>query len=112
MTQDVVAHSEALCPGQVHLWWSSLNVSDPVSDTLAGDTLSADEHERAARFYFPRDRRQFVLARGMLRSILALYVGRRPQEIRFQDLAHGKPRLVDPELDVEFNLTHSRIAAG
>jgi 4'-phosphopantetheinyl transferase len=107
MTQEVVSHSQALNPGQVHLWWRSLNVSDPVSDALVGETLSPDEHERAARFYFARDRRQFVLARGMLRVILALYVGRRPQDLRFQYLAHGKPRLADPVVDVEFNLTHS-----
>jgi 4'-phosphopantetheinyl transferase len=88
----------------VHLWWRSLNLSDPVSDALVGETLSPDEHERAARFYFARDRRQFVLARGMLRAILALYVGRRPQEIRFQlfmgRCASGPPRAMKMGLSV------------
>jgi 4'-phosphopantetheinyl transferase len=92
---------------EVHLWWSALNVSEPVSDARISEVLSADEQARAARFHLGRDRRRFILARGMLRHILARYVGRRPQEIRFQYSLQGKPRLADPLSDIEFNLAHS-----
>jgi 4'-phosphopantetheinyl transferase len=87
---------------EVHLWWSTLNQPESV-----GDVLSADEQARAARFHFARDRRRFILARGMLRHILAQYVDRQPQEIKFQYSLHGKPRVADPPTDLEFNLTHS-----
>lgn len=103
-----MAHSQQLSPGEVHLWWRLLNLSEPVSDVLIDEVLSPDEHQRAARFRFARDRHLFILARGMLRSILALYLGQRPHEVRFQYMPSGKPRLVvDPRIDLEFNLAHS-----
>lgn len=97
---------EELRPGQVHLWWSILNLTEPLGSATVYDMLSPDEVERAARFYFMRDRQRFILARGMLRSLLGLYTGMPPQEIRFQYLASGKPRLKSCN-DLEFNLAHS-----
>lgn len=107
MIQDLCTHSQQLRPGEVHLWWSARNASEPVSDARVGEVLSPDERERAARLHCARDRRRFILARVMLRNILALYVDRRPQEISFQYLSRGKPRLAEPETDLEFNLAHS-----
>src|SRR6266542_3106760 len=55
--------------------------------------LCADEVTRAERFRFQRDRNRFIVARGMLREILAYYIGEMPPEIRFKYNAHGKPAL-------------------
>ncbi|MBI4788811.1 MAG: 4'-phosphopantetheinyl transferase superfamily protein [Chloroflexi bacterium] len=92
--------------GDVHLWWGWLDASEPAGDILATEVLSLDERERAARFHFARDQQRFILARGMLRHVLARYVCRRAQDITFQYLSHGKPRLADSG-DIEFNLAHS-----
>ncbi|MCI0476881.1 MAG: 4'-phosphopantetheinyl transferase superfamily protein, partial [Anaerolineales bacterium] len=99
-----MAQSRKLRPGEVHLWWSSLSATESVSEVLVSAVLSSDEQVRAARFHFARDRRRFILTRGMLRHGLAMYVDQRPQDIRFEYGAHGKPRL---DSDVTFNLAHS-----
>ena len=72
-------------------------------------TLSADESQRAARFHFPRDRRRFTVARGVLRDILGRYLGMPPSELGFRYSAYGKPALADgfDAAGVRFNISHS-----
>lgn len=67
--------------------------------------LDAGELARADRFAFPHLRETFVLAHGVLRVLLARYAGLAPRELALEAGAHGKPRLVNAE--VEFNLSHS-----
>jgi 4'-phosphopantetheinyl transferase len=67
--------------------------------------LSADERERAERFHFERDRERFVIRRGTLRELLALYLGEAPAGIRFCVNRFGKPAL--PGTRLRFNLSHS-----
>jgi 4'-phosphopantetheinyl transferase len=66
--------------------------------------LSADERERAARFYFEKDRRRFTLCRGWLRCILAGRLDMQPGAVVFSQGAHGKPAVDGPW---QFNLSHS-----
>src|SRR5262249_45146212 len=55
MQRQGPAPPPALQPGEVHVWWATL---DPPADLLGGwrRLLSADEAARAERFHFPRDR--------------------------------------------------------
>jgi 4'-phosphopantetheinyl transferase len=71
--------------------------------------LSSDERARADRFYFSQDRESFIVARGMLRSILGRYLNRSPEALRFHYSAHGKPALDFDSGDdaIRFNLSHS-----
>lgn len=71
--------------------------------------LSDDERARADRFLIDRHRRRFVLARGMLRSVLSHYLGCRPAELRFDYGRYGKPRLAGAQAasDLRFNVSHS-----
>ena len=73
------------------------------------DVLAPDERARADRFRFEEDRRRFTVARGVLRSILALYLDVEPAAIEFRYGAHGKPSLAETVdgCDVRFNLSHS-----
>ena len=106
--QSEVFMGSMLSIDDVHLWWASTSVPEGACNVLS-EVLSPAEHERAARFVFARDRRRFVVTRAMLRSILARYLGRLPQEICFQYERHGKPRLraADSGAGLEFNLAHS-----
>lgn len=90
-------------PG-LHVWRILLNQGERVIQLL-GNALSPDEHARAERYYFARDRLKFIVARGALRDILARYTGARPAQIMFANGAHGKPALADSP--VHFNLAHS-----
>lgn len=96
----------ALPSGEIHVWRASLEPSGARFRALSG-LLASDEHERANAFLYRRDRERFVIARGILRIVLSLYLARDPAGLRFRYAVHGKPALADDER-VAFNLSHSR----
>jgi len=61
---------------------------------------------RAAQFRFERDRNSFVLARGVLRTLLGRYLHISPAGIRFEYRPKGKPALALPA-GIDFNVSHS-----
>jgi len=86
----------ALGPGEIHVWSVRL---DPPAEQVErlGRVLSSDEWERANRFRFDKHRRQYVVGRGALRTLLAAYVGGRPEAVRFRYGHRGKPFLESPD---------------
>ncbi|HEX3557513.1 MAG TPA: 4'-phosphopantetheinyl transferase superfamily protein [Thermoanaerobaculia bacterium] len=97
-----------LGPGEIHVWSIPL---DPVPERVEslGRVLSADEWERARRFRFDKHRRQYVVGRGALRTLLAAYLGTRPEAVTFSYGPRGKPFLAPPLDDrgLQFNLSNS-----
>jgi len=94
-----------LVSDEIHVWRVSM-AHPPFPMALLWRQLNPDELTRAQRYRFERDRRRFVVARGMLRVILARYAGVTPAAIQFEYSDHGKPRLpACPEL--EFNASDS-----
>src|SRR5215469_8760066 len=87
-----VTRLPALTADAVHVWRISLDIGDALCSRLR-DILADDERQRADRFHFEKDRRHFTAGRGALRAILAGYLGRRPEEIRFTYTNYGKPLL-------------------
>lgn len=72
--------------------------------------LSADEHERMARFVFERDRRAFLLTRALVRTTLSRYVPVAPADWRFIANVHGRPEILDRPAgvaDLRFNISHT-----
>ena len=69
--------------------------------------LNQEEQQRAERFRFATHRERFIIARGMLRNILSLYVDLSPSDITFSLGTHGKPYLENNPLQIQFNLSHS-----
>jgi 4'-phosphopantetheinyl transferase len=99
--------SVQLASDEVHSWCASLDVPPEQSARLYA-TLTPDEHARSARFQFERDRQRFIVARGVLRDLLARYLQTRPGEIRFVYNAFGKPDLGSEFANrLTFNLSHS-----
>jgi 4'-phosphopantetheinyl transferase len=95
----------ALDVAEVHLWQASL---DGRPADIFESFLSPDELERANRFHFLQDRTHFVVARGLLRNLLAAYLGVNCAELRFSYGAKGKPFLLtEGQTPVNFNLSHS-----
>jgi len=94
-----------LAPGEIHVW--SLRLDPPAERVEAlGRFLSEDEWARAKRFRFDRHRRQYIVGRGALRSLLAAYQGTRPELVHFTYGPRGKPFLQDAG-DLYFNLSNS-----
>jgi len=95
----------ALDTTEVHLWQASL---EGRAADIFESFLSADELTRANRFHFTKDRNHFVVARGLLRNLLAAYLGVNCAELRFSYGAQGKPfLLLDGQAQINFNISHS-----
>ncbi len=77
---------------EAHVWAAKLTQSAELFSRYA-DVLSPDELDRANRFHFERDRRRFIVGRGLLRAILGHYAGREPVELRFDYSERGRPAL-------------------
>ncbi len=103
----------ALGPGEIHVWAIRLDPEPAVVERL-GRCLAADEWDRAHRFRFDKHRRQYVVGRGALRTLLAGYLrgqgdALRPEEVQFRYGPRGKPFLEPPQDagGLEFNLSNS-----
>jgi 4'-phosphopantetheinyl transferase len=99
--------SLTLAPGTVHVWRAPLDRPADECRRL-GESLSTDERERAGRFRFDHHRARYVVCRGLLRALLARYLGVAAGEVRFSYGEHGKPALAAPAGSaLEFNVTHA-----
>lgn len=93
----------------VEVWRVELDAIAAETVSALAQTLSADERGRGERFRFERDRRNFVVTRGVLRSLLAQHVESTPREITFRYGPAGKPFVAEPAGGggLYFNVTHS-----
>ena len=81
-------------PGQVQLWWASLDVDESEIDRLRG-MLTPEELRRAERFRVAAAARRFIGARATLRMTLGRAIGAEPADVEFLFGERGKPRLSD-----------------
>lgn len=97
-----------LTTGVVDVWRCSTEQPDDVVAALR-EQLTPDEKARAERFRIDRPRREFVVARGLLRRLLASALHCVPPAVRLEASANGKPRLAGPATSpgIEFNVSHS-----
>lgn len=72
------------------------------------ELLDEREQERAARFRFDVDRERFIIAHGLLRTLLGERVGTRPEELLIARGPYGKPYIAGS--DLRFNLSDTKDA--
>jgi 4'-phosphopantetheinyl transferase len=84
--------------GEIHVWRAELNCAE------TGALLDERERARAARLRFERDRLRFIAAHSALRRVLALYLCRPPETLRFAHTELGKPWIEGP---FRFSMSHS-----
>lgn len=98
-----------LSPDTIDVWRASLGVSAEEEAAL-GRFLSEDERERARQIQVVEKRREFIVARGILRDILGRYLRQDPSTLKIGRGSKGKPFLLRGEAtpDLRFNLSHSR----
>ena len=96
--------------GTVHLWHANVDVSSGQFAKYLS-LLSVDEAERAAKYHFEKDRKQFVVSRGILRCLIGQYQNVRPEEVVFCFSEFGKPELAGEvksnDEPFHFNIGHS-----
>jgi 4'-phosphopantetheinyl transferase len=93
----------------VHVSYWITNLIDEKTVSRLERELSFEEVERAGRFRFASDRRDFVAAHSLLRQMLSRFGDRQPREWSLQSGSHGKPALSGEHgTDLVFNLTHTR----
>lgn len=100
----------ALGLDEVHLWQlRAEQIAEPALLRRFEELLAPEESERHARFGHERTRREYLLARGLARTVLASYTGMATNELRFSADAFGKPVLHTPVANprLHFNLSHS-----
>jgi len=88
----------------VQVWVASLDVTDQRYDALA--RLLPSEEKKRAESLTPIAARRFVVARGILRTLLAGFTGASAEKLRFNYGISGKPSLVGRD-DIHFNISHS-----
>ena len=93
---------------EIHVWHAALDREDNFISELES-TLSLEEKARADRFHFVNDRNRFVVARGLLRVLLAGYIQHAPEGLELSYGQHGKPALSGAHTSsgLCFNLSHS-----
>jgi 4'-phosphopantetheinyl transferase len=93
-------YANTRAPGDIHLWRIVIKDFDPGTK----DVLSPEEHQRATRFRFEKDRREFVSTRSILRHLLGAYTGQRPEAMQFYRGERGKPAV---DGNIQFNVSHA-----
>ncbi|HXW54912.1 MAG TPA: 4'-phosphopantetheinyl transferase superfamily protein [Candidatus Cybelea sp.] len=96
--------------GRVDIWRAQLSVAPAVLARLAAH-LDQTERARAGRFVFERDANRFVVARGILRELVARYLERSPAELEFEYGPRGKP-VLRAGAGLCFNVSHSHEMAA
>lgn len=97
-----------LAGAELHIWRFSLDLPEDRIGALES-LLSGSELDEAERRADGRNRRRYVVARGVVRSILAAYAGCDPAELDLQRQEGGKPCLAGMPGPgaLSFNLSHS-----
>ncbi len=94
--------------GDVHVWRVPLSESSDRASRFR-PLLSDQEIIRSNRCRVPHPQYQFVITRGILRTLLSHYVGIPPTELHFENQTQGKPMLVTPSAyPIQFNVSHAR----
>jgi 4'-phosphopantetheinyl transferase len=91
----------------VHVWAASLDVGAARRRALAR-YLSRGEVDRALRLRSDVERTRFVVARGILRELVARYLSVEPCCVRFRYGAYGKPSLAEGPLAINLSRTEDR----
>ena len=101
-----------LSENEVHVWLVQTN-DESSSPGDCKDLLSPVEQDRASKFKFETDRRQYTTSHAALRSVLSNYLNSPARDLQFAEGPYGKPKLAPNQAKnkFEFNLSHSHEVA-
>lgn len=90
----------------IHIWHTRLE-KHTNKYMLFQSWLAPEEKIHAEKLAIPY-RRDFIIARAVLRDLLAYYSKQCPQNLKLTHSVSGKPFLINSEQRIEFNLSHSK----
>jgi len=94
-----------LKPNTVHIWSLNFVVNDDAYNKYHS-LLSEDEKTRASKFKFYKDKRCYVVGKGVLRLLSGKYLNNDAKAIVFEYGKQGKPKF-KYEAHLNFNVSHS-----
>lgn len=101
-----------LSPAEIHLWIACYeDIADERLHRAYRELLDGAERAQEPRFYFPRDRRRYLVTRALVRTVLSRYVSVDPAEWVFSTNAYGRPHIINAEArdaGLTFNLSHTQ----
>lgn len=89
----------------VHVWHIPYCNADFSSVDLK--CLSSEEFDRAKRYFHEYQSKQYCLSRYAIRNILSAYTKLAPEDVQFGFSKYKKPFLINNEMDITFNISHS-----
>lgn len=90
----------------LHIWIIDIK---KYSSDFFWSILSDQEKEKANRYQVNKSKKNFIVTRGCLKTILAKYLQTTPAEIDFIYAKNGKPILKNKsENNLHFNVSHSK----
>ena len=100
----------ALPPKEAHIWYA---LPDELTDPRLLDAYRAlmapGERERQLRYYFEKNRHEYLITRALVRTALSRYADVPPAAWVFEAGEHGKPHVAWPEVSprLSFNLSNT-----
>jgi len=95
--------------GRVDVWLTPLDGAGGALDSAYEGLLSEAERARWQRFLVPGARRQYLVARALVRTTLSLYAEVPAAAWRFDANRYGRPAVAAPPVGraIHFNLSHT-----
>jgi 4'-phosphopantetheinyl transferase len=99
-----------LPPDEVHLWCAGTEIGDPALVAAYQRLLTREEAARYARFLVEEPRRQYLVTRALVRTVLSRYVAIPPEAWTFVRNEHGRPEVGGPPgaERLRFSLSNTR----
>jgi 4'-phosphopantetheinyl transferase len=94
----------------VHVWYCSTDIlARPGVRAVCDALMNPQERARHDRFMAARVRDEFLLTRGLCRSVLSHHTGVSPADWTFVNNAYGRPQIDAPKMAVplHFNLSNT-----
>ncbi|MRC72454.1 4'-phosphopantetheinyl transferase superfamily protein [Bacillus thuringiensis] len=107
---DYLKNVPVLSKTNAHIWLLELDKSSYTLNSI----LSEDEKIRANQFINQKSKQTFIACRGILRTLLGIYLKIDPQEIKLEYNSYGKPYVSSLQnyQDINFSLSHSQDIAA
>ncbi len=97
-------------PRKIEGWWLDINTVTQAQWPQLARLLDQAERDRAQRFHFERDKKSYIAAHAITRSLLSKWMRGDQTSWRFSISALGKPEVILPEgvPRLRINLAHTR----